>query len=418
LGVSLRQVYQRPAAELIGCADCGLVQMLPPVPANATAECVRCHRPFAPPARGSIDTALALTVAALLLLLPAASLPLMRVTSFGVPRHNWLPSGVEALWNYGFTSLSIVVFIFSIAIPFVYLGLMIWVLGGIRLGPTPSLGKLFRWTAALRPWVMIEVYLVGCCVAYTRLESIGSVGVGAGGWCLLAATAAAVLAAVRLDEQSVWDALPPHGAQRIGKQAISCETCELMLDARHEHRTCPRCGATIHRRKPDTIRRTLALVITGYLLYVPANLIPVLSIEHFGHPDPSTILSGVHELITNGLWPLAIIVFTASIVVPLVKLFGLTLMLVMTRLRSSRALVFRTRLFRFIDRIGRWSNIDLFMISILVALVQFGTLTSVRPEPGAIAFAAVVIITMMASRSFDARVMWDAAAKPPVGVPA
>ena len=136
-----------------------------------------------------------------------------------MPRRNWLPTGVEALWNYGFSSLAIVVFIFSIAIPFIYLGLMIWVLGGIRLGPTPYLGKLFRWTAALRPWVMIEVYLVGCCVAYTRLEAIGSVGVGAGGWCLMAATTAAVLATLRLDEQSVWDALPPHGAAAAHRQA-------------------------------------------------------------------------------------------------------------------------------------------------------------------------------------------------------
>jgi paraquat-inducible protein A len=413
--VSLRQVYQRPAAELIGCADCGLVQMLPPVPPDATAECVRCHRGFSPPARGSIDTSLALSVAALLLLLPAASLPLMRVISFGVPRRNWLPSGVEALWNHGFASLSIVVFIFSIAIPFIYLGLMIWVLGGIRFGPAASLGKLFRWTAALRPWVMIEVYLVGCCVAYTRLESIGTVSVGPGGWCLLAATMAAVLATLKLDEQSVWDALPQRSALTVGKPSISCETCELMIDAQHEHRPCPRCGATVHRRKPEAMRRTLALVITGFLLYVPANLIPVLSVERFGHDDPSTIVSGVRELIKNGLWPLAVIVFTASVVVPLLKLFGLTLMLVLTGLRSRRWLVFRTRLFRFIDRIGRWSNIDLFMISILVALVQFGTLTSVRPEPGAIAFAAVVVITMMASRSFDARVMWDATGKPAAG---
>jgi paraquat-inducible protein A len=120
----------------------------------------------------------------------------------------------------------------------------------------------------------------------------------------------------------------------------------------------------------------------------------------------------VHELITNGLWPLAIVVFTASVVVPLVKLFGLTLMLVMTRLHSRRWLVGRTRLYRFIDRIGRWSNIDLFMISILAALVRFGTLTTVRPEAGAIAFAAVVVITMTASRSFDARVMWDASGLP------
>jgi paraquat-inducible protein A len=410
--VSLRQLYQRPAAELIGCADCGLLQILPPVPPDAIAECTRCHRGFAPPARGSIDTALALSVAALLLLLPAALLPIMRVTSFGVQRRNWLPSGVEALWNDGFASLSAVVLVFSIAIPFIYLTLMIWVLGGIRLSSAAPLGRLFRWTCSLRPWVMIEVYLVGSCVAYTRLQSIGTVSVGAGGWCLLAATLAAVLATLKLDEQSVWDALPPRRMQTAGKQLISCETCELMIDARHEHHPCPRCGATVHRRKPDAIRRTLALVIAGFLLYVPANVLPVLSIERFGRNDPSTILSGVHELIDAGLWPLAIIVFTASVLVPLAKLFGLSLMLVMTRLRSRRWLVTRTRLFRFIDRIGRWSNIDVFMISILAALVQFGTLTSVRPESGAIAFAAVVVITMLASRSFDARVMWDAAVRP------
>jgi paraquat-inducible protein A len=410
-------VYQRPAAELIGCADCGLVQLLPPVPPDAIAECVRCKRGFASPARGSFETALALTVAALLLLLPATLLPLMRVTSFGVQRRNWLPTGVEALWNDGFASLSAVVFMFSIAVPFIYLGLMIGVLGGIRLGTDAPLGKLFRWTAALRPWVMIEVYLVGCCVAYTRLESIGSVSIGAGGWCLLGATLAAVLATLKLDEQSVWDALPPRTTSKstppsVPSQPISCQTCELLLDAAREHSDCPRCGATIRRRKPDAIARTLALVIAGYLLYVPANLLPVLSIERFGREDPSTILGGVHELISDGLWPLAIIVFTASVVVPLMKLFGLTLMLVMTRRRSRRWLVGRTRIYRLIDRIGRWSNIDLFMISILVALVRFGTLTTVRPESGAIAFAAVVVITMTASRSFDARVMWDAPGRP------
>lgn len=405
-------MHQRPAAELIGCADCGLVQLLPPVPPDAIAECVRCKRGFAPPARGSLDSALALTLAALLLLLPATLLPLMQVSSFGVQHINTLPTGVVALWNDGFASLSAVVFVFSIAIPFAYLALMICVLGGIRMQADAPLGKLFRWTAALRPWVMIEVYLVGCCVAYTRLESVGSVSIGAGGWCLLAATLAAVLASLRLDEQSVWDALPPRNSASAPQQPISCQTCELLIDAAHEHSHCPRCGATIRRRKPDAIARTLALVIAGLLLYLPANLLPVLSIERFGHEDPSTIIGGVHELIVDGLWPLAIIVFTASVVVPLVKLFGLTLMLVMTRRRSRRWLVGRTRIYRFIDRIGRWSNIDLFMISILAALVRFGALTTVRPESGAIAFAAVVVITMTASRSFDARVMWDVSGEP------
>ena len=138
-------------------------------------------------------------------------------------------------------------------------------------------------------------------------------------------------------------------------------------------------------------------------------MLPILTIERFGHEDTNTILGGVHELISVGLWPLAVVVFTASIILPLLKLFGLTLMLVLTKMHSPLWLMSRTRLYRFIDMVGRWSNIDVFMISLLVALVQFGTLTSVRPERGAIAFASVVVLTMFASRCFDTRLMWDAA---------
>ncbi|HEY5019598.1 MAG TPA: PqiA/YebS family transporter subunit [Steroidobacteraceae bacterium] len=396
-------------AHLIGCSDCGLVQVLPSVSADAVAECARCGHGLARPAGRGIDMSLAFSAAALLLLLPTALSPLMSLISFSVQRRSWLPSGVEALWNDGFGPLATVVFLFSIAVPFIYLALMVWVLGALRLGIAVPLGKLFRWAGELRPWAMIEVYLVGCCVAYSRLQDIGTVHVNVGGWCLIAATCSTLLAAISLDERAVWNALPSCAEPASSGRSISCGACALLSDTVREDAACPRCGATLHRRKPDTMRRTLALVVAGYLLYLPANLLPVLSIERFGREDPNTILSGVHELMSSGLWPLAAIVFTASILVPLMKLFGLSLMLVMTRRRSRRWLVGRTRLFRFIDFVGRWSNIDLFMISILVALVQFGALTRVRPEAGSLAFAAVVVITMIASRCFDPRVMWDEA---------
>ena len=254
---------------------------------------------------------------------------------------------------------------------------------------------------------MIEVYLVGCCVAYTRLQAVGSVHIDTGGWCLLAATIAVSLTTITLDERSVWNALPCHAPPPQPADAIGCDACNLLLSKDRAGLPCPRCTAPTHARKPHAMRRTLALVITGFLLYLPANALPVLSIERFGHQQPNTILGGVGELIADGLWPLAIIVFTASILVPLLKLFGLSLMLAMALRRSPRWLVGRTLLYRFIDFIGRWSSIDLFMISILVALVQFGALTRVRPEAGAVAFAAVVVVTMIASRCFDPRIMWD-----------
>src|SRR5262249_49927260 len=156
-----------------------------------------------------------------------------------------------------------------------------------------------------------------------------------------------------------------------------------------------------HRRKPRSIEQTLAYVIAGYLLYIPANTLPVLTTVQFGREQHNTILSGVLELIRNDLWPLAIIVFTASIVLPLVKLFGLTWMMLGTRYGWSSFLVTRTRLYRSIDTVGRWSNIDIFSVAVLVAILQFGTLTAVHAGAGLVAFAAVVIITMLATSMFD-----------------
>jgi paraquat-inducible protein A len=144
------------------------------------------------------------------------------------------------------------------------------------------------------------------------------------------------------------------------------------------------------------------------LLYVPANVLPVLTTVRLGREEQNTILSGVLELVQNHLWPLAIIVFAASIILPLLKLCGLTWMLLATYRRSGRSLIGRTRLFRMIDLVGRWSNIDVFAVSVLIAALRFGVLTEVRAGDGLVAFAAVVVITMLATSIFDPRLMWDA----------
>jgi len=190
---------------------------------------------------------------------------------------------------------------------------------------------------------------------------------------------------------------------------VGCTVCDLLVSEHSTH--CPRCEGRLRVRKPDSFRRTLAFVVAGYLLYIPANTLPVLTIIRFGKEDPNTILSGVMELIHNHLWPLAVIVFSASIVLPLLKLFSLTWMLIATRRRSEHMLVGRTKLYRMIDLVGRWSNIDVFMVSVLVAILQFGVLTSVHAGKGLIAFGAVVIITMFATTFFDCRLLWDAPAR-------
>jgi len=427
--------------EILAYPDCGLRQRLPSqLPDGWRAQCGRCGRPLARPSSRGLDLSLAAVSAALLIWVPACLAPVMSVSSEGLVRESGLGGGVTALWFGGFPSLAVIVAAFSIAAPWVYLLLVTVVLIGVHTASSgartraadpagrPVLGVLFRWALHLRPWTMIEVYLLGACVAYSRIEKVAFVSVGTGGWCLLAAAILLLLADALLDERAVWAALPIRGPSARNRrappgtrmpalaraapgttQAAACNVCELAAPGEREGDRCPRCGARVAARKRASLERTTALVACGFLLFVPANLLPVLTIDRFGHEQASTILGGVFELARDGLWPLAAIVFTASIFIPLAKLTALSWNLVLTRRRSARFLVARTHLHRAIDLIGRWSNIDVFMVSILLALVQFGALTRVRVDPGMIAFAAVVIVTMIAVKCFDSRLMWDAA---------
>jgi paraquat-inducible protein A len=396
------------AERQVACPDCGLVQRLPAVGRRHIAECRRCARLLAGPATGRVDAPLALAVAALLLLIPATIEPLLSVASHGAARTCWLWSGIVGLWREGFAALAVVVGTFSLAFPYVYLPALIAVLVSLRFGPSARVGPAFRWVMRLRPWMMLEIFLVGCFVAYSRLHLVVGVHVLAGGWCLMGATCGLLLALTQLDERTVWEALPHAHRQDAGDRAIACTVCELLVTGARAGSACPRCRAVLHDRKPHAFRVTAALVAAGFLLYVPANVLPVLTLVSLGNEQSNTIITGVLELIHNRLWPLALIVFLASIVVPLLKLCGLTWMLLATLQGSEHALIARTRFYRVIDTVGSWSNVDVFVASVLVGLLQFGAIAQARAGAGLTAFAGVVILTMIATRTFDTRLMWDA----------
>jgi paraquat-inducible protein A len=189
---------------------------------------------------------------------------------------------------------------------------------------------------------------------------------------------------------------------------VGCDTCGRVARAWIGER-CARCDHPLSHRKPDSIARVWACVVAATILLLPANLLPVMTIVRAGQGGPRTILGGVVELADERLWVLASIVFVASVAVPLLKLATLIAMLVMTALRSSVALRLRTRLYRLLRLVGRWSMIDIFMLSTLVGLLHMGALSTVLPEAGALAFATVVALTMFATEWLDPRLMWDAA---------
>jgi paraquat-inducible protein A len=191
---------------------------------------------------------------------------------------------------------------------------------------------------------------------------------------------------------------------------ISCETCHLLsrpADAA-EPGYCPRCGAELAWRRPRSIQYTWALVIAAAICYIPANVLPVLSTTALGSTDSDTIMGGVMLLYTTGSWPLALIVLIASVMVPLGKLVALSYLLIVVQRRSPGSNRERTRLYRLVEFIGRWSMLDVFVDTFTVALVQLQPLMSVEPGPGVLFFAAVVVLTMIAAKSFDPRLVWDA----------
>lgn len=170
---------------------------------------------------------------------------------------------------------------------------------------------------------------------------------------------------------------------------------------------CPRCGAPIHVRKPHSVATTSALVISAAVLYVPANLLPVMHTHTFFGDDGDTIMSGVLSLVNDGAWPLALLVFCASIVVPLLKLIVMAALLLSVVRRSKSHPLQRSKLFRLVEFVGRWSMLDVYAISLLVALVQIRSLAFIHAGLGAIAFCTVVVLTMLAAQSFDERLLWD-----------
>jgi len=411
-------------AEFKECPGCGLFHVIPPLEPGTTARCVRCPTTLDRVSAHSLDHSIALTVAALVLLVIMCATTLMSVQTAGIMHQAGVFSGPVELVQRGMPELAIVVVFVTVIAPFGKLIGTLYVLIRLReAAPPRHLGPVFRLAEQLRTWSMVEVFVFGVFVAYVKLGDVVKIGVENGLFALLTLTFVIIWADSGLDHEVVWDRLDRRdmtdGAGSVASHehppagAAGCEVCGLVSVPRPGDPHCPRCGAALHARKPDSVSRTWALVIAAAVLYVPANYYPVLTVMQLGAGSPSTILGGVRELLEARMYPLAALVFFASIAVPMLKLVGLSIMLIATQTGRSGWLRDRTRLYYIVRWIGRWSMIDIFMEALLGALVRFGTVITIEPGIGAVAFCGVVILTIFAAETFDPRLMWDNAGRRP-----
>lgn len=199
----------------------------------------------------------------------------------------------------------------------------------------------------------------------------------------------------------------PRTAAEAG--LILCEVCGLLVRPAepHEPGYCPRCDAELEFRRHNSIQRTWALIIAAAICYLPANILPIMVTSTFGEPEEDTIISGVILLAKTGSLHLAIIVLIASVMIPMAKLFALAYLLITVQRGSIRKHRDKARLYRLVEIVGRWSMLDVFVATFIVALIQFQPLMAVLPGMGVLFFGAVVVLTMIAAESFDPRLIWD-----------
>jgi paraquat-inducible protein A len=396
----------------IACPECGTLEDIPRLARGSKAICVTCDTDLELTSGRSLVAAFACSTATCLLLFPTNWLPLLRVDLYGRHASNILAGGPLMIWQQGWPFLAAVSALFVVVLPFIRFGLLAVVLGSIRLGRHPGwLGPAFRWTKWIDPWAMLDVFLLAAFIGYYRLFHVNAahLSIEPGGWCFIAAGLLTMLSRATLDERSVWRAIGAEQEVPPGEEVLACTTCNRLHAADAGPRVCSRCGATLHRRIPFAMSYTAALTAAAFVLFFPANVYPMDISEQFGRPTSYTIFDGIEALFRHGLWPLGSIIFCTSILVPAGKIVAIAWCIGSVRRRSRRHLVTKTKLFRAVAELGRWSKADPFTMVFFVPLMNFGVFGSAQAGWGATAFMLMSVLTMIASYTFDPRLMWDQA---------
>jgi paraquat-inducible protein A len=397
---------------LIACHDCGKLHLLPTGDAAHDFRCSRCQGDLGT-LSFDIDPPIAFLLAAAVSFVVANTMPFMTLSIEGLWQATTLLSASYALWQADMAPLGVLVFLVATLAPALKITGLLYVLIPLRYGRRwPLAGRIYRFVGGVKPWAMMEIYLLGMIVAYVKLIDLAHVQLGLAVYAFVGTVLLEIAAEAKIEPMAVWHRLMPQADpglldQDRGNRILSCHACRQVVPVEPaEHRMpCPRCGATLHEDDPDSWKTALALLVAAVILYVPANVLPVMTVIYFGAGQPDTIMSGVIELWHAGMYPIAVLVFTASIMVPVLKILALG-WLIFARNRSPAVAREKTRIYRIVELVGRWSMVDIFMIGILTALVHLGNVATILPGVGALAFASVVILTMLASSAFDPRSVW------------
>ena len=394
---------------LIACTDCGTSQRITATLQGLDAQCLNCGLALERAAGRSAGAALACISAGLLLFVPANLWPVMRSSLYGPSIDARVIDGAVAFWNDGWPFMAALVAGLVVALPSARSAMLVAVLGSLRLGHRRRWqGRLFRYAELLRIWSTPEVYLLAAIITYSRIAAQIEVRIEPGGWCFVAAVVLFLIGDGALDSRRVWHEIHPGEGLNGRRARLGCEACQLLIGEIPADGRCPRCASRLRHRKPDAIRRIFALSVAALILAPPAFLLPMTQTVQLGTLVERNIFDGISELFGRGFWYLGIVIFTASVAIPVAKLAGLLWFIIRIRYPRAKGLVLRTKCHRLIHEINRWSFTDPYIVALTAPLMAYPGIADVHAGPGVLPFALVVVLTMLASQGFDSRLMWDA----------
>jgi paraquat-inducible protein A len=409
------------STENIACHCCDLLIDVPELKPGNKAFCPRCGHLLSSKTKNATDQATAFAFSALLFLLLSLPFPFMAFQSQGREQQVSLIESGYDLFLLGYPVLALLLTVFILFIPALLLTAYLGVLFPLRSGKANRWSfRLTRLIFSLHPWGMAEVFLIGVLVSLVKIAGMADLVIGMSFWAYVFFALCLIATITSIDKLQLWHALDSaSGIKRKPPSTVpltitstarkhrlqSCHCCGFIHNLK-EYR-CNRCNSHLHSRIPFSLQKTWAYLFTGIILYIPANLYPIMHTTLLGSDEPSTILGGVVLLWQHGSYPIALIVFIASIMVPIAKMLALFWLAYSVQTGHQHKIQERIWMYRMTELIGRWSMIDVFVVAVLVALVQLGGLVSITPGIAVIAFASVVIMTMLSALSFDPRLIWD-----------
>lgn len=395
------------------CHECGELQTVVSISPDYQPTCHNCGMALHIGSGNWVEKACALAVTGFILFIISNIFPLLSLQVGGFQQEATLMSGVFALLERDQWMLSALVFTTIFLFPLLELLALLYLLLPYRAKKKlPGQIPVLRWLILSRPWSMLEIFLLGVLVTSVKLKDMATLIPGPAMYSFFALVTVLIIIYVTIDRRKLWGWLYPNNCftSNADEPLFDCEVCEAVVGESivDKQKQCPRCTSELHKRIPNSIEKTSALLLAAMILYLPANFLPMMTYTSLGEQHSDTIFSGVVKLISDGMWWIAVVVFVASIVVPITKFVVLIYLTWCAHKGFNTGAKQKATLYRITEFIGRWSMVDVFVVTLLVALVQFGFIGNVEPGAAVIAFGAVVVLTMLAAETFDPRLLWDA----------